>query len=67
MPETDVQKITIDGKEYALDSLSEDAKAQIFNLQTVDRKIGELQQETGIMQTARASYVAALKEALPED
>ena len=67
MPETDVQKITIDDKEYALDSLSEDAKAQIFNLQAVDRKIGELQQETGIMQTARASYVAALKEALPKD
>ena len=59
-------KVTIDGKEYLLNTLSDAAKAQIVNLQIVDRKIADLQQELGIMQTARAAYVAALKGELPE-
>ena len=59
-------KVTIDNKEYLLNDLSEAARAQIGNLQIVDRKIAELQQEMGIMQTARASYVVALKGELPD-
>ena len=38
-------KLNIDGREYDTETLSEDAKAQITNVQVVDRKIVQLQQE----------------------
>ena len=62
---TDTQTITIDGKEYALDSLSEAAKAQLTNLRVVDQEISRLQQQQAIAQTARNAYANALKAELP--
>jgi len=64
---TDGQTITIDGKEYALESLSEAAKAQLTNLRVVDQEIARLQQQQAIAQTARNAYANALKEELPKD
>lgn len=57
--------ITIDNTDYDLDSLSDAAKAQIANLQTVDRRIAGLQEELAIHQTARIAYANALKVQLP--
>ena len=57
--------LAIDGQEYDIDQLSDIAKAQITNLQVVDQKINQLQQDLVIMQTARNSYAAALKSELP--
>ncbi|MHA6685989.1 DUF6447 family protein [Mesorhizobium sp. A556] len=59
--------ITIDGKTYDLNSLSEATKAQLVNVQTVDRKITELQQDIAIMQTARAAYARELTSALKNE
>lgn len=59
------QTITIDGKEYALDALSEAAKAQLTNLRVVDQEIARLQQQQAIAQTARNAYANALKAELP--
>jgi hypothetical protein len=59
--------ITIDNKEYELDDLSKDAKAQIDSIVLCDRKLAELQSEAAIVQTARNAYVAALQELLPKD
>ncbi|WIJ24033.1 DUF6447 family protein [Devosia sp. RR2S18] len=59
--------ITIDGKQYNLSSLSEEARSQITNLQVVDQKIAEAQQTLAILQTARAAYARALQAALPGD
>lgn len=56
--------ITIDGKNYAADSLPQEVKSHLYNVQVVDRKIADLQQEIAIMQTARASYARELKKAL---
>ncbi len=64
---TDQPKITVDGKEYLLDNLSDDAKAQLSALNLVDRKIADLQQEVAIMQTARNAYAQALAAALPKN
>jgi hypothetical protein len=64
---TDQPKITVDGKEYLIDSLSDDAKAQLGALNLVDRKIADLQQEVAIMQTARNAYAQALAAALPKN
>lgn len=46
-------KIAVEGKEYLLDSLSDDAKAQLGALNMTNRKLVELQQEMAIPQTAR--------------
>ncbi len=64
---TDAPKVTIDGKEYLLDSLSDDAKNQLGALNMVDRKIADLQQESAILQTARNAYGQALAAALPKN
>jgi hypothetical protein len=59
--------ITIDGKEYPLGSLSEEARSQIVSMQLVDQKIAEGQQQLAIYQTARNAYANALKSKLPTD
>jgi hypothetical protein len=64
---TDQPKITVDGKEYVIDSLSDDAKAQLGALNMTDRKLAELQQEVAIVQTARNAYAQALAAALPKN
>ena len=61
------QKITIDGKDYNLDKLSDDAKAQLVSLRAVDAEIAQLHTRQAICQTARNAYAAALKEALGQD
>ncbi len=62
-----MSKITIDGKEYELDSLSEETKNQLISLQVCDQKIQSTQQELAILQTARMAYANALKELLAKD
>jgi hypothetical protein len=59
--------LTIDGKEYDTEQLSDAAKAQLTNVQLVDQKIAQLQQELAIMQTARNAYVQALQAELPKE
>ena len=56
--------IKIDDKEYDLDSISTDAKAQIEMLIATDNKIRELQRDLAIAQTARIAYGKALTSAL---
>tara|TARA_B100000945_G_C20089065_1_gene460392 strand:+ start:312 stop:557 length:246 start_codon:yes stop_codon:yes gene_type:complete len=53
--------ITIDGKEYDTESMSEEALAQVQSLQYVNNQLGELQMRSAAFQTARNGYVAALK------
>ena len=60
-------KLTIDGKEYDTEELSEAAKAQVTNIQLVDQKLAQLQQELAIMQTARNAYTQALQAELPKE
>ena len=56
--------ISIDGLLYELDSLSDDAKAQLGSMQAVDRRIAMVQEEMAILQTARIGYSKALQELL---
>jgi hypothetical protein len=53
-------KLTIDGKEFDTEELTDEAKNQIGSIQFVDRKISELQAEIAAMQTARNAYANAL-------
>lgn len=63
----DEQTITIDNKNYAVESLSEAAKGQLTNLRVVDQEISRLQQQQAIAQTARNAYAKALQAELPKD
>jgi Family of unknown function (DUF6447) len=58
--------ITIDNQSYELESLTDEAKAQLGSLQFVDSEIGQLQARLAAMQTARMAYARALSEALPK-
>lgn len=59
--------ITIDGKDYDTDSLSDEAKTNIQNIQYCEQKGAELKRELAIVQTARNAYAQALKGSLPKD
>jgi len=59
--------VTIDNVEYAVDSLSEDAKNQLVSLQFVDQKLAQLNAEAAAYQTARIGYANALNAALPKE
>ena len=58
------QKINIDGKEYLLSELSDNALAQVANLQFVDAQIQQLNNEWAVADTARIGYTNALKSEL---
>jgi|26BtaG_2_1085354.scaffolds.fasta_scaffold33076_1 glycerate kinase len=60
------QTITIDGTEYNLADLSDNAKAQVTNLRVTDAEIEKLKQLLAIYQTARTAYARALSEELPK-
>lgn len=56
--------ITIDGKQYDTDALSNEAKAQLASLQFCDMQLQRLQVEAAALQTARLNYARALQEEL---
>ena len=56
--------ITIDGKEYAPDELSDNAKEQLASMKIADERIAQLQSELAIAQTARNAYARALADEL---
>ena len=58
-------KININGVEHDTDDLSDEVKAEIAMLTTVDRQIRQNQQERAILQTARMAYARRIQELLP--
>ena len=57
-------KITVDGIEYNSEDLSDNGKAQLASLQFLEVQLNKIQGEIAVYQTARNSYVAALKAEL---
>ena len=58
------QKITVDDVEYKLDDLSDNAKAQLSNIQFVDVQLQQLNNEWAVSDTARIGYTNAIKAEL---
>ena len=56
--------ITIDGDKYSLSDLSENCKMQLNNIQFVDERLQQLQNELAVADTARIGYSNALKSEL---
>ncbi len=57
--------ITIDNINYDLDTLSDEARAQLVSLQFVDAELARLSAQTAVLQTARMAYSKALQATLP--
>lgn len=57
--------IKIDNQNYDLDTLSDEAKAQLQSIQFVDQELARLQAQTAVLQTARTAYAKALQASLP--
>ena len=58
--------ITIDGKEYDVETLSDETKAQLGSLQYVDSELARLQAQAATLQTARIAYGRAVKQTLED-
>jgi hypothetical protein len=56
--------ITIDGKEYEYENLSDKAKAQLTSMQFVDSELARLQAQASVLQTARVAYSKELQNEL---
>ena len=59
-------KINIDGIDYLVSELSDDAKAQIQSLQYVEKEIVGLNAKLAVFGTAKMAYQNALKGMLPK-
>ena len=59
-------KITVDDIEYNTEDLSENGTAQLASLQFLEIQMSKIKSEIAIYQTARNSYIAALKSELEE-
>ena len=57
-------KITVDGVEYNTEDLSDYGRAQIASLQFLEAQMQKLKNEIAIYQTARGTYLQALKAEL---
>ena len=62
--DTNAKKVKIDDVEYNLDELSDNAKAQLANMQFVDAQLQQLNNEWAVADTARIGYTNALKAEL---
>ena len=54
--------ITIDGKEYNSDDLSQNAKEQLVSLQFVQSEIKRVEAQLAVFKTAAVAYSASLKQ-----
>jgi len=59
-------KITIDGKQYSAESLSDNAKTQLTNIQFCDSQLQQLNNEWAVSDTARIGYSRALKREIEQ-
>ena len=59
-------KFTLDEIEYNTEDLTDNGKAQLASLQFLDVQMKKLQSEIAVYQTARNSYLTALKEELKD-
>lgn len=60
-------KITVEGIEYNSEDLTENGTAQLASLQFLEMQMNKLKSEIAVYQTARNSYIAALKAELDQD
>lgn len=60
-------QVTIDGRQFDLDTLSDEARQQAANIQVIDQEMARLKTQMLIYQTARNAFAVALQQALPKE
>lgn len=60
------QIVTISGKDFDFDTLSETARKLVGNVTAADARLEQLRAETAMIQLARDVYVKTLLENLPQ-
>lgn len=65
LKEPDMTTVTINNKEYELEALADEAKAQVNNIQFVDGEMARLNANLAVLQTAKMAYINALMPLLP--
>ena len=58
--------ITIDGKKFDLEKVSDKARAQVSSLQVVEQELSQLHSKIAMTQTARNAYASSLASQLPK-
>ena len=61
---SEIPTVTIDGKEYILDQLSEQHRNLINHIQIADQLIAQYQTQIAILTTGRQAYINQLGEEL---
>ena len=56
--------VTIDGKEYDYDSLSDKAKATLSSIQFVQSELKRISAQASVLKTAESTYGKTLKQEL---
>ncbi len=64
MSDTPKPTLTVDGKDYDPETISDNAKTIIRNVQFCDQELQQIRMRTAAIQTARQAYVTALKREL---
>lgn len=59
--------LTVDGKNYDPETISDNAKNLIRNVQFADQELNRLRMQVAAIQTARHTYVTSLKAELDAD
>jgi len=61
-----MSQVQIDGKNYDIDSLSDDAKKNLASLQFVQAELKRLEAKVAVFKTSEAAYSRAINQLLPE-
>ena len=59
-------KITVDDMEYNTEDLTDNGKAQLASLQFLEAQMTKIKSEIAVYQTAKNSYIGALKKVLED-
>ena len=60
-------KVTIDGKEYDTDELSETVNSQLLSLQFAQNELKRLEAQVAVFRTSISAYSSALKDELSNE
>ena len=63
--QTQTRTVTIDGTEYEISELTQNARQQLANLRAADGEIRRLERQLALARTARSAYAQILKQELP--
>ena len=59
--------VTIDGRDFEMDTLTGEARVQAANIVIIDQEIARLHTQIKIFQLARAACSTALQQGLPKE